>query len=249
MKLPLAGCKTIVTLQGEAEGPYGALNACHYTGDDQMHVMYSRSIVAGVLGCNVDQLVIPRQIHSCNVAVIRRDDHVNVSPEGIDALVTDREDVALCVNTADCVPLILCDPKARVVAAVHSGWRGTVGRIAQAAVVAMTGLGAVAWRIQAAMGPCICKNCFEVGHEVSDRFMAEFAGYNDIVVGGWSKPHVDLSAAIRHTLVEAGVQDCNIAGPVACSYCVGSGFFSARRLGPDSGRTLTAVRLLPSACT
>lgn len=243
------GCKAITTRRGDSSGPYGVLNACHYKGDDPAHVELSRRVIASVMGCDISKLVIPRQSHSCNVAVLRRGDNMDASLDNIDAVVTDREDVALCVNTADCVPILLCDQEAGVAAAVHSGWRGTVRRIARNAVDAMIELGAVPDRISAVMGPCICKQCFEVGQEVADAFLKEFALYGDVVLlGGDVKPHIDLSAAVRHTLIELGLDPDNIVGPVACSHCDGGKeFFSARTLGIHSGRTLTAVRLLSTA--
>ena len=94
------------------------------------------------------------------------------------------------------------------------------------------------------MGPCICPDCFEVGEEVASIFKKEFPFVSGIVMSGPVKPHVDLPEAIRVTLIEAGLPTGYITMPPACSHCNPALYFSARRLGIKSGRTLTAAKLL-----
>lgn len=225
--------------------PYDGLNACHYVGDTPDRVAQARRVVAAAVGLPPEALVIPRQTHSLNIAVISGEGRDDYSLEDVDGLVTDRRDIALCINTADCVPVLLCDPVAGVCAAVHSGWRGTVGRIVARAVCAMGSLGAVPARVHAAMGPSICASCFEVGNEVADRFLDEFPFVPGIVIATGSRPRVDLAEAVRATLIDAGLPAGSIAMPPACSRCNPGLYFSARRLGIDSGRTLSVVRLSP----
>lgn len=223
---------------------YSGFNACHYTGDDINHVYDCRAVLCEVLDINQSDLIIPRQTHSLNVAVIN-ETPVNVDYiENVDAIVTTLPDVAIAVNTADCVPIVLIDEVARVIAVVHSGWKGTVGRIVAKTVATMVECGANVSRIEVAMGPCICGDCFEVGDEVVELFKnAGFDNPKVILKGYASRDHIDLSQACRQSLLEIGILDENIIMPTVCSRCNPSKFFSARRLGINSGRTLTVVKL------
>lgn len=225
-------------------GCYDGFNACHYTGDDPVHVdLCRRELIRSVDG--IECLVIPRQTHSLNVAVIDRE------PAGqlvdVDAVVTASRGVAVAVNTADCVPVLLADPDAGVVAAVHSGWRGTVGHIVFKTLESMVALGAVPGRVRAVMGPSICTGCFEVGHEVAEEFEKAFPGVNEVVVYGAdaaTRPHVGLRQAIRHDLEQAGLHAGNIdtvSSP--CSRCNPGEWWSARHIGVNSGRTLSLIML------
>lgn len=226
--------------------PYAGFNACHYVGDNPHHVARSRSMLAAELGVSVDRLMIPTQTHSCNVRVVtpQHSPEIVMSWPDTDGLVTSLSDVAVCVNTADCVPLLLADPVNGVVAAVHAGWRGTVGGIARRAVEVMVAQGAEACNITTAMGPCICSNCFEVGEEVAARFEDTFGSEGVVLRDLGARPHVNLAAALRCSLMRAGVEPGNINDePAACSRCDTLHYFSARGLGVKSGRTLSGVML------
>ncbi|MDE6490909.1 MAG: peptidoglycan editing factor PgeF [Muribaculaceae bacterium] len=244
-RLDLPGCVAVTTLRGEASGAYGEFNACHYTGDDPAHVDVCRLQLARYFGVGCDRLVIPRQTHSVDVKMVVAPVLSAGDLDAVDGLVSVERGVVLCVNTADCVPVLMCDPEAKIIAAVHSGWRGTVGRIAERAVAVMVAAGADPSRIHAVMGPSICVGCFEVGRDVAEKFYSVFGSAAGGIVEerGSDRPHVDLARAIAVTLRDAGVRDENILLPDACSHCDGSPYFSARRHGVDSGRTLTAVML------
>lgn len=225
-------------------GCYDGFNACHYTGDDPVHVdSCRRELMRSVDG--IECLVIPRQTHSLNVAVIDREPAVPLVD--VDAVVTASRGIAIAVNTADCVPVLLADPDAGVVAAVHSGWRGTVGHIVLEALDAMVRLGAVPGRVRAVMGPSICTGCFEVGAEVAVEFEKAFPLVAGVVVYGAdtaTRPHVGLREAIRHDLEQAGLPAGNIDSVSSpCSRCNPVEWWSARRLGVDSGRTLSLIML------
>lgn len=208
--------------------PYSGFNICHYTGDTPDHVAECRRALVERLRIDPERLIIPRQTHSDRVAVIDRIPYPADSLEGVDALVTSLSGVALCINTADCVPLLMADPHAHVIAAAHCGWRGTVSQIAAKTIDAMIALGADPARIHAAMGPSICPACFEVGPEVADRFIHSFGPAT--IIDTHPKPHVNLPAAITSTLIAAGIPAHNIAPPPACSHCHPDLFPSARTL-------------------
>lgn len=243
--LRVEGAVAFSTLRGCAEpvNPYDGFSVCDYTGDDPAHVASRRNAVADMLGLDsAESLILPRQTHTANVAIVDRFDAGRQLPD-IDALVTADEAIAIGVNTADCVPVVLSDDEAGVIAVVHSGWRGTVARITANAIEKMMTLGATPVNICAAMGPSICMDCFEVGDEVAQAFRQTFPDVGGIVTDSYAKPHISLGAAIAATLRECGVRDENISLPAHCSRCDSDRFFSARRLGIHSGRTLTVARL------
>lgn len=219
--------------------PYDGFNACHYTGDSQEHIADCRRMLSDHHGIDQTRLIMPRQTHSANIAVVDRLPMPTEELENIDALVTALPEIALCINTADCVAVVMADVSAGVIAAAHSGWRGTEAEIAVGTLRAMEALGARAERIRVAMGPSICKDCFEVGEEVARRFRGKFPP--GTVIDTLSKPHIDLPRAIASSLTAAGVMPGNIACPTECSHCRPDRYFSARRQGINSGRTLTVI--------
>ena len=248
---PVEGVSAFSTTRGEVEKgkPYSGVNLCDYVGDDALRVLDARLTLAMQLGVDLDDLVMPRQTHSCRVAVIDERfrsmdiDQQEAALEGVDALVTKLTGVVVGVNTADCVPIVLADAQAGVIAAVHAGWRGTVGRIAATAVEEMCRQGSRVDRIQASMGPSICQECFEVGDEVVAAFKQARFDLDAIVKrnAATGKAHIDLRAANRAVLVAAGVPAGQIAMSTHCSRCEQDRFFSARRLGINSGRTFTGI--------
>ena len=248
---PLLGVEAFSTTRGEVDrrNAYSGVNLCDYVGDDALRVLDARLTLAMQLGVDLDDLVMPRQTHSCRVAVINERfraldiDKQEAALEGVDALVTSLKGVVIGVNTADCVPIVLVDGQAGVIAVAHAGWRGTVGRIGEAVVKEMCRQGASADHIQAALGPSICQECFEVGDEVVEAFKQAHFNLDDIVTrnAATGKAHIDLRAANRAVLVAAGVPVGNIVESQHCSRCEHDRFFSARRLGINSGRTFTGI--------
>ncbi len=147
-----------------------------------------------------------------------------------DALITTNPELWISVRTADCLPILLADPVARVVAAVHAGWRGTVEKIVTHTIAEMLELGAELSTIRAAIGPGIGECCFEVGAEVSPHFDA---------VG---KTYVDLAAANERQLQQAGLALDNIWVSKQCTRCNPDQFHSYRRDGVEAGRMVSAIR-------
>lgn len=167
------------------------------------------------------------QVHEAGVAVVREPGHVPAH----DGLVTDQSELALSVVAADCALVLLADAEAGVVGACHSGWRGTVAGITGRTVEAMVALGARAECMNAYLGPCISTAAFEVGEEVADQFRS------DEVVrhAEWPRPHVDLRAAIRRQLAEAGVGAVEV--DASCTV-FDARFYSYRGEGGTRGRML-----------
>ncbi len=250
---PVQGVEAFSTTRGEVDrrNAYSGVNLCDYVGDDALRVLDARIMLTMQLGIDLDDLVMPRQTHSCRVAVIDEAfrsmdiDQQEAALEGVDGLVTSLKGVVIGVNTADCVPIVLVDSHAGIIAAAHAGWRGTAGRIGEAVVDAMCRQGASANNILAAMGPSICQDCFEVGDEVVEAFGKAHFDLDAIVERNVTtgKAHIDLRAANRAVLDSAGVPADNITLSQHCSRCNPDRFFSARRLGTSSGRTFTGICL------
>lgn len=223
---------------------YSGFNACHYTGDTDEHVAQCRQQLCAMLGIDRDNLIIPRQTHSLNVAVIDTIPFNAEKLENVDAIVTTLSGVAIAINTADCVPLVFADDVNKVIGVAHSGWKGTVGRIASKTVEQMVACGASLSNIKVAMGPCICGDCFEVGHEVVEQFVNNGFDSPQVILNQYQpRPHIDLPQACRQALIEIGIREENIQLPTHCSRCNPQKFFSARRLGINSGRTLTVAMM------
>ena len=217
--------------------PYSGFSACDYTGDTAAHVAACRRELYDYLEADSLHVAMPRQTHSDVVAVVGHDTMPVL--DGVDGLVTNVPGVALTINTADCVPVLLADADRRIIGAVHSGWRGTDACIVGRAVERMMELGADAGNIIAWIGPCICGDCYEVGEEVAARFER----YPGAVIRGAGKPHLSLPTVIASQLERAGVPSVNIHFSGFCSYSLTDRFFSARRLGVASGRTLSCIML------
>lgn len=236
------GAKAFSTLRDTdtPENPYSGFSICHYTGDSGSHIEECRDRLCLELGVSREALIVPRQTHSANVAVIDRIPTDIMRLNDTDALVTKLHGVVLCINTADCVPVVFYDPVHGVIGAAHSGWRGTVARISVATVEAMCKEGAEPAYIYAAMGPSICVECFEVGEEVAQEFRDNFQD-EKITTHHSPRPHIDLPRAIAVSLIKAGIPARQIAYPTECSRCSPDRLFSARHQGVASGRTLTAI--------
>lgn len=233
----------------DASDNYSSVNLCDYTGDNPVHVAEGRNALCRSLGIPAERLIMPRQTHSSHVAVIDTAflslsaDARSLRLHGVDALVSSVPDVAIGVNTADCVPIALCDATAGIIAIAHAGWRGTVARIAAATVARMVELGARMPHVQAAIGASICPACFEVGDEVVREFADAGFAIDHVMHRNAStgKAHIDLWKANRQVLLDSGLETANIAISGNCTRCHPSKYFSARRLGIHSGRTFTFI--------
>jgi hypothetical protein len=233
---------------GTSTGPYATLNLGLHVGDDRGHVVENRRRAAAALGLTLEGLVFCHQTHGRDVAVVGRADRGR-GTLGVDdavpadAVVTATPDLGLVTMVADCVPLVLYDPVAHVVGAVHAGWRGTVALVAEAAIEAMAGLGADPSTIVAGIGPAITADRYQVGDEVvgaaRDCFGCDLDGI--VAPDGSGRWTFDLWAANRRILVEAGVPPGNInVSPIGTG--PGTPFYSDRARRP-CGRFAAMARL------
>jgi YfiH family protein len=144
---------------GSSTGAYRSLNLAEHVGDEAGAVDENRRRAAGLVGLGSPDLAVMGAIHGAAVGVVSAGGAV----PGVDALVTGSRGVALLALSADCVPLVLADPRTGVIAAVHCGWRGLSAGVVAAAVTTMSELGAVV--IEAVVGPAICARCYPVPAE------------------------------------------------------------------------------------
>ncbi|MFD9094100.1 peptidoglycan editing factor PgeF [Streptomyces collinus] len=189
---------------GVSAAPYEELNLGGAVGDDPGSVRSNRELAAKTLGLDPGLVVWMNQVHGAGVAVVDAPWGAEFVPE-VDALVTTRRGLALAVLTADCVPVLLADPVAGVVAAAHAGRPGMIKGVVPAAVRAMTGLGAEPGRIVARTGPAVCGRCYEV----PEAMRAEVAAVEPAAHAGtsWGTPAVDVSAGVHAQLERLGVDD------------------------------------------
>ncbi len=203
--------------------------------------------LAASMGVTEDRLLRLRQVHGREVVTVRRGSQpppVRDAPEA-DAFISDDPGCALAVRGADCVPLLLADRRTGAVAAVHAGWRGTVAGAAGAAVGAL-------WRtfgtrpadLVAAVGPSIGPCCYQVGDELLEAFLA--AGHPPARVEAWfardTALRLDLPAATRDQLVDAGLDPAQIYLCGVCVACHPEHCFSFRREGVGTGRLAGVIR-------
>jgi YfiH family protein len=222
-------------LGGYSQPPWDSLNTGHTVGDDLEAVRANHELIFEALGVHREDVVSPRQVHGTSVRVVDGRDKGQVCPE-TDALVTVTPGVVLMLRFADCVPVLLFDPIQGVVGLAHAGWRGTVAGMARSAVQAMVNdLGCLPADILAGVGPSIGPCCYEVGREVVDATRRAFADVDGLLMpranGRW---HLDLWAANRRQLADAGVQHIEVAG--ICTACHTDEWFSHRAERGKTGR-------------
>lgn len=198
----------------------------------------------------------PRQVHGADIVIVNEQTPYDVSaelqPVDADAVITQQKGRWIGVRTADCVPVLLYDPKTKTIAAVHAGWRGTVKHIVRKVVeLLQTEFSVSPDDLLSMIGPSISPEAFEVGEEVAAAFVEEERG--DCVIrktfsphGGYmnyKKPHVDLWQSNAMDLLEAGVLLEHIDCTPLCTVQNDSVLFSARRQGIETGRIVTAIKL------
>ncbi|MCX4243087.1 peptidoglycan editing factor PgeF [Paraliomyxa miuraensis] len=220
---------------GVSQGRHASLNLGS-RGDDPEAVAENLRRVAEAGGFAPKELVRVKQVHG---NAVRAAHEVGEQSEA-DALWRHRDHPGsrrvVGVMTADCVPILLCDRRGTMVAAVHSGWKGTVANITTRAIEVLREAGADPRHLLAAIGPCIELDAFEVGEEVAAQFDERF-----VARAGHAKPHVDLVACVRAQLEGAGVPAAQVERVGACTHARPDLYFSYRRDGAGIGQQLSFI--------
>lgn len=234
-------------LGGVSQGQWASLNLGHRRGDSLENVIKNYEILGSAVGFTPAQTVFPAQRHTDVIRAVTEDSCgeglFRETPEVCDGQITDRPGVALVAFSADCTPILLFDPVRRAIAAVHAGWRGTVKGIAARAVEAMVReYGCDPANIQAAIGPCISKCCFETDEDVPMALLRALGGQAlPAIDQRGSKYHVDLKFCNALWLQRAGVGALDISPD--CTACDSVRYWSHRRMG-DARGSLAAVIML-----
>ena len=229
---------------GVSQGVYASLNVGVGSGDEPAAVAENRRRAAAQFGAPVGRLATCYQVHSASVVALAAAPAERPRADGV---VTAEPGLVGGVLSADCAPILMADPSARVVGAVHAGWRGALAGAVEAAVAAMAGLGAVRDRIVAAVGPCIGPGSYEVGLDFLAAFEAEDAANSRFFTAGRSpeKRQFDLPRFVLSRLESAGVGRSEWVG--ADTLADEARFFSNRRAvlrgEGDYGRLLSAIML------
>jgi len=242
---------------GVSDGPYATLNLSLSVGDDPARVLENRRRLAAALGTDPASFVFARQVHGAGVRVVGERDRgsgaysLDDAIDGADALVTSTPGVTLAILTADCLPVVLHDPVAGVLACVHAGWRGTVAGVTAAAVAALRDLGSRPADVIAGLGPAIAGDRYQVGPDVHEAVTAAFGAAAQAFLRPDLRPGappdrwlLDVSGANRHALLEAGVPAARIH---ASSTPTGTGEFFSDRAARPCGRLALVARLNPGA--
>lgn len=239
---------------GVSQGPYASLNTGNFSDDNPLHIHENRAIIARMFYMESKDFIIPHQTHGTKVLVIdssflslTRSEAIETL-YGVDAVITNQKGIFLCVNTADCVPLLLYDKVNGVIGAIHAGWKGTVGRIVENTIRSMEqNYGSSVNNIIACIGPSVSQKRYEVGEEVIHQFRSKGfdLAHSEVCYRNEStnKFHLDLKEINRRELISLGIPEGAIEKSDLCTYDNEQWFFSARRQTVHSGRMLTGIML------
>lgn len=231
---------------GVSEGNFKDLNLSPDVGDKEENVLHNLKILASSFDIPVENFFTVNQVHGDGIIVVDK----KILNEGrgrkldFDGIISNTPGIAMSIKTADCVPIIMVDYVNRVVGAFHAGWKGTsLGIVPKAVGIFSERFSSAASNIFAAIGPAIGPCCYEVDEKVADS-MKNMPG-NDLFLrarkkrGKWM---LDLSAANRFQMLEAGIPRENIATAKICTACRSDLFFSYRKEGV-TGRQFSFVML------
>jgi polyphenol oxidase len=236
-------CHAFFTREGGvSQPPWDSLNFAASTGDDPASVLENLARAAAVLGVAPGRVYILSQVHGTAYRVLSGDENWDDVVRSVGDITLSRSpEVAAGVRTADCAPVLVADRTSGAVAAIHSGWRGTVANVVRAGIAALRELAGGRGDLCAAIGPHIERCCFEVGPDVADE-LARASTAGRAAVLETARPHVDLRRILRAQLEAEGLGAEAIDDVLGCTVCARSPrFHSFRRDGKRSGRMLSAI--------
>ena len=229
---------------GVSEGIFSTLNLSFTRGDDPDRVMKNYEILADTIGTTTNQFVASDQTHTTNIRIVKECDAGKgiTRPKDytdVDGLMTDQAGLVLVTYYADCVPLFFVDRKKKVVAVSHSGWKGTLGKMGLKTIETMCEVfGSEREDILCAIGPSICRDCYEVSEDLRIAFQGAFkeSVLNEIFTPKDNGKYLlDLWAANEHILSEAGIPAEHIENRRICTCCHKELLFSHRGLQGKRG--------------
>jgi len=231
-------------LGGVSTGVCSFMNLRNCEWDTEDNYRKNLQIFCDAAGFNFEKIAATAQTHTTNIAVVREGD----APKGtlfkskytdIDGLVTNAVGITLVTSFADCIPVFIYDPVHKAIASCHSGWKGTLGRISAAALTVMEKeYGTKACDVIAGIGPGICADCYEVSDDLYEAFSADRKPEQlgrIFLPGRPGHYQMDLLAANRFVLLDAGVKPENISVSDICTKCNSDLLFSHRAMGNKRG--------------
>lgn len=234
---------------GVSSGIYDSWNLGENRGDEPDCVRENYRRLGELFGVSADGFVVTKQVHETNVLTAKASDrHVIGEPlpyDSMDGLVTNVKNLPLLIYVADCVPVLMEDSSAGVIAAVHCGWKGSVADILGVAVKKMTALGASPENIHAAIGASIGACCFECDDEVPEKVTKYLSGDTDglFTAGENGKTFVDLKGANCRRLIQLGVKPENIDVSSECTKCLPHKYWSHRATNGVRGSMAAVIML------
>lgn len=243
-----AGIKHFVSGRkgGISTGEKGELNLSYAVGDLPDNVLQNRQRIVEAMDIELSNLVFPKHIHGNQVVNVKDKNYQNF--QKTDALITNVPGLLLATTAADCVPLLVYDPKNKAIGAVHAGWRGTVAQIITCTVESMAkDFGTDPVDLKVGIGPSICPQVYEVGEEVILEVYNVFQGEaKNLLIASENKGKAkfNLWEANKFQLMKLGTREENIEIAGICTYTNKDQFFSARA-SKNSGRFAAGILLLP----
>lgn len=240
---------------GVSNDTYASFNMGNFSDDNPLNIHKNRKILARMFYMDLRKFIIPHQTHGTKVLKIDEEfmglDHTSALEVmyGVDATISNLKEIFLCATTADCVPIIIYDKKRKAIAAVHAGWKGTLGRIVENTITEMQKqYDANTKDMIACLGPAINIINYVVGEEVVNQFKSSDFDLSDSEVcfkkpSASDKYHLNLKELNRRELLRLGLKKSNIEVTHMCTYETQELFFSARRQTIHSGRMLTGIML------
>ena len=226
---------------GVSSGIYDSLNIGQGSDDEAQNIRDNRDRIRNALGA--EKLLSCFQVHSAKVVTVT--EPWRTRPQA-DAMVTKVPGLALCVLSADCVPVLFADAEAGIIGAAHAGWKGAIAGVCEATLNAMEAIGASRENITAAIGPAIQQASYEVGPEFRDTFVGDQEWTDRLFVAGKDdRSHFDLTGYVEAVLLEQGIAAVENLGLDTCA--LEDDYFSNRRRNhrgePDYGRNGSVIVL------
>ena len=224
-------------LGGVSEGCLSSMNLSFTRGDDPEKVRENFRRMGKAIGFETKDLVLSDQTHTTNVRRVTEEDRGKGFDKekdytDTDGLITNVPGLMLVTIYADCVPLYFVDPVHKAIGLSHSGWKGTVHRMGKVTLERMKeAFGTRPEDVQAAIGPSICQDCYEVSEDVARAFMDEFADQLDdrlVYRKGNGKYQLNLWNANERILLEAGIRPEHLSITNICTCCNHELLFSHR---------------------
>ncbi len=193
-------------------------------------------------------IVLSKQVHGTAVHLASKPGQMVESE--CDIVMTGHVGIPVAIKTADCLSVLMVEPEAGLVAAVHAGWKGTLARVSQVAIEKIRSMGGDPEKIHAAMGPSMKAHCYEVASDVEGPFRKEFPVWPQILKvldDTGRKWLLDVPETNRQQMMASGVLSENIDHIDLCTYCRPELFYSYRREGETAGRMISFIQLTSDA--